>query len=1292
MAIKSKLGETIVHPESDSSKGNNSGKSNLYSTVGPKNKFNLGETKVNSGRAGLYSTVRPQNKSTQMPKSIENNGVYSAVFKNPNWILVDSGTKEKQEGTIYLIADPSKEDKVPMVGGNWPTPVSFYKNLSAELSNGQKVTGNIKFYAETKKKSYILGGTIRFSEKGGEEVVEDKLKDDPLGIFKKAFFDEAQKNDIWKGNPGMGDICDKVKKSYAFRKRFKKYFDVSKFTMNTAGKELFDKKFKNINLKSDSLENIDYGQEAACLLCMRLVNENPITDCKKANNKLYAVYSGAYWYLVDFTSNPGTKMGQIYRGEKPLKGSWPTPDIFAEDLSAVSFDNTKFVGNIGFCEGKSIENDPRSYDVTGYGGYYGELEFGEEGAVVTDDGNEGKKPEYKSVVDFRKAFFSQVKKSRVKEWNDTTSMSDICIDINTKKVGDFKKRLQNYLTDSAKGVVLNKKGNETFKEELKIAIPEGYEPEAACLLYVYGIAGMDEHREEVLAAERAKRLAAENVAVLGYVSDEDRKEYTDKLEKLRESYNKFIDRHENFIAKQNGKDINTVKKLIENKLEKAGIDYGDYNIERWAKEGEKYTDKMRKEGLSLLMVFSLGLSWLVEKYFDAKKGMFKEHKRTFSNLFTHAKHRYMAEYKKKCLDAAIGALDQLISQLNRIEDVLSAENPEEKNSSSVDGTNKQNSVSDSSEKSSKDLHPNEKESNKEAVEKIRKECVNDLRLIAEMFNTFKERHGAFIEHFGNNEEALKGYLGKFPNHSEYNIDLWGKKSEGVNLTVKDDSTFKKLVKDCKVIENQIVPYFDKDSKVRQGFIDIAYGNKAYDVSGTVDEKKANLLKSAFEEFKRLVVKAKEQQSLLTGNLKYADPIEPEAKEEAKPAEVVEKNQAAEESKPLPVVPVAEKKESSEDTKKLQEMKDKYNKVVRRYNAFSEAREKFISEIDNDKNKKDMLTKEVLDGVQGSWWDVLTERRGEFTGFEIDELVHLWSTFLSNELIAKYLPESKAKDYRRDLKLIKSEIVINPSLEESIEKYNLLSKKILRYMEAVLARLNSEASENGIERILKKITKHEPDRDLTEILETKKDVDGKFTGMNTSKVSTAFNKAIKSLVKNGKVAKNINIDDLISQFSEVKGFKGALKTSLKSSKLDGWGIETGNEEETKKIRTVMGVLLISMAYLPGGSDSILNACDGLKQGGLKGTGYDFIGQASKVRKEIKKQALKGVTGDKLANNLKNGSASESLGYFINVSKIPEISGKFGKLVNIKASAVRKARRIGEAMKGKIGSLFGGKDKD
>lgn len=375
------------------------------------------------------------------------------------------------------------------------------------------------------------------------------------------------------------------------------------------------------------------------------------------------------------------------------------------------------------------------------------------------------------------------------------------------------------------------------------------------------------------------------------------------------------------------------------------------------------------------------------------------------------------------------------------------------------------------------------------------------------------------------------------------------------------------------------------------------------------------------------------------------------------------------------------------------------KVVNRYNEFLENYKKFAK-----KNKHSL--KEIVKSVfpdkndQYHWDKRVVDQHEEFKidKSELDDkekIAEKWKK-LSNRLVS-YVPVSNTFKYIQIFDGINRRVSTTEDFKTLMNEYNLPAKKILRYMEAVLARLNSTASEGIVGRTLKAMTKGDEEsqeqkpRNLEEafIIREETDDEGKkeLVYTNNSQVSKAFEKAAKYFKNNKgdeKYGMNEN-QELVGYFSGIKGFKSAISSALKSTSLGAWSLYRKDAND-KKVDTsstrhsAMGVILISMAYLPGGSESILNACDGLKQGGLKGTGNDFIGYASKVRKEIKKLALEGATGDKLVNKLKISNAKTSLEGLIDINALKQIMSKFGKLAKLKRKAVNEKEKAGKKIDG------------
>lgn len=354
------------------------------------------------------------------------------------------------------------------------------------------------------------------------------------------------------------------------------------------------------------------------------------------------------------------------------------------------------------------------------------------------------------------------------------------------------------------------------------------------------------------------------------------------------------------------------------------------------------------------------------------------------------------------------------------------------------------------------------------------------------------------------------------------------------------------------------------------------------------------------------------------------------------------------------------------------------KVVNRYNEFLENYKKFAKK--NKHSLKEMV-KNVLpnDSENKNWCNKGNYDEIKFEGLNsIGNLQVAWDNFMKNNLLG-WLSEARRSEFETSFtgisKALGGQGLTDNKKLEAMKGYNELAKKILRYMQAVLARLNSTASEGIVGRTLKAMTKGDEEsqeqkpRNLEEafIIREETDDEGKkeLVYTNNSQVSKAFENAAKYF-KEGSECDITKNQELVGYFSGIKGFKSAISSALKSTSLGAWSLYRKNAAGEKvKIsssrHSAMGVILISMAYLPGGSESILNACDGLKIGGIKATGGDdVITNASKVRKEIKKLALKGATGDKLVNKLKSSNAKTSLECLIDINALKQIMSKFGKL--------------------------------
>ncbi len=600
------------------------------------------------------------------------------------------------------------------------------------------------------------------------------------------------------------------------------------------------------------------------------------------------------------------------------------------------------------------------------------------------------------------------------------------------------------------------------------------------------------------------------------------------------------------------------------------------------------------------------------------------------------------------------------------------------------------------------------------------------------FEELLQRYNNFVEK--HNEYCISGKIGKFfdelpdEEKNDYDGNIWVVEATPLEvdygLGVKDTSTRVDygggVIDKYRILEKECLKYFTGNTKekrtkeIEEYMIPekIAYVPEKFNsILDKLDETLGHFSDSESQnkspEQKDVVKQEEPDEPINWNNNSAFNELNSADTDKANKNEISEeqKNETSEEKK----IKAALKSKRSEMEDKFVKVFDRYNrKFVAGYNSFYNRN----SNNGNNKGKVGEIVKSVFPGWEGNnpWnpdsaHSVLLAT--DFGTSDVDELKKSWKVFII--VLINYLPDNLHGRYEGSLGNILTQMQkldeeltkeqdeiqkteINIKKVDLMEDYNVIANKVLSYMQAVLARLNSKAEEldteaeesdkeaeesdtktskkRGIKKFLRKITrskkKHKPEqeraRDLEEALLIGKDADGKFLKFNTTKVSTAFNKAAKLFIRNGNVVKeDIDINALIRQFSGIKGFKEALQSALVSPKLVGWSGTKDGEKVTEKNRAAMGVLLISMAYLPGGSESINNASDGLKQGGLKGTDMGFKEYGSVVRKYIKREALKGITGDELINGLKADSmAGMRLGYFINKDSIKQIMEKFAKL--------------------------------
>lgn len=182
--------------------------------------------------------------------------------------------------------------------------------------------------------------------------------------------------------------------------------------------------------------------------------------------EIVAFFANPKWVFVDTTTR--IVIGEILQGKKAFSGAWPTPEVFCKKLVAKKFNGDAVKGQIKF--------------YTDNGLYVGDIKFSENGQGIQPITPENLElnEETLNVINFKKAFLSESSKSKNSEWNTLTSVSAICEKI--LKEPDFTTRLKNHLGLYNK--FLNEDGLSYLKDTMKIALPEEYEGEAACLVYL----------------------------------------------------------------------------------------------------------------------------------------------------------------------------------------------------------------------------------------------------------------------------------------------------------------------------------------------------------------------------------------------------------------------------------------------------------------------------------------------------------------------------------------------------------------------------------------------------------------------------------------------------------------------------------------------------------------------------------------------------------------------------------------------------------------------------------------
>lgn len=233
----------------------------------------------------------------------------------------------------------------------------------------------------------------------------------------------------------------------------------------------------------------------------------------------------------------------------------------------------------------------------------------------------------------------------------------------------------------------------------------------------------------------------------------------------------------------------------------------------------------------------------------------------------------------------------------------------------------------------------------------------------------------------------------------------------------------------------------------------------------------------------------------------------------------------------------------------------------------------------------------------------------------------------------------------------------------IKKQRALIRRIFRYIQRVQDTLFERT--NGGENNLFAIESEKPlasigeKPDLKEYIKLEKDTDNTFDinktleTDNSQKVKACFKNAIGKFIKsNGELVESFkfesikSINDCFNNVGDKKFIKALKKALSRKSDLEEWGQTNISTDVSSIMRAAMGVLFISMAYLDSPKD-VAAACDGLKDGGLKGkqNSNDFVKNGSEVRKAIKDAARGGFLGEKIINLLQSTKVKDPFSFFI-----------------------------------------------
>lgn len=329
--------------------------------------------------------------------------------------------------------------------------------------------------------------------------------------------------------------------------------------------------------------------------------------------------------------------------------------------------------------------------------------------------------------------------------------------------------------------------------------------------------------------------------------------------------------------------------------------------------------------------------------------------------------------------------------------------------------------------------------------------------------------------------------------------------------------------------------------------------------------------------------------------------------------------------------------------------------IQKYNEFVDKRNKFLDEHGGAKNVTISTFFKNDKTLVSNWVDNFVKlKMGEISN--LSDCVREWQKIIG--ALVKFLPSDYKTKYEDAVKTICANADVGgQKAMDAVRDLRFLARKILKYMQAtqekLSAALGGEVQDDGTS--------------IEKYAELDVDTDGKVktqVAEVTKGVKESFKKVCGEFTKDGN---SFKVSGVTASFNLMQDglFRHLLYAALKNNKLKTtWATNNDNKlsEVEKEKRATMGVLFISMTYFKNSAD-VVNACKGLKEGGLKSQNAKndtFIENAVKVRKAIQNAALGGVTGENLILKAVVNKAKDSLEYFIkdaNSTVAKEIIDKF-----------------------------------